>query len=259
MLVRLISDMHLEFGKDWEQAIVELPEDSETVLVVAGDIDTGLDACHFLQEVSSRFRHVVYVMGNHEFYGGNDLLRLPGQIREELEDFDKISLLEKDSVVIGNVRFVGTTCWTNIANEDPTIMMIIEQGMADYGQIKIDGQRIFAPDTIAEHKKSVAFLETELEKEHDGPTIVVTHHLPSFQSVHPMFHSRSAMALNPGFYSNLEGLMHEFKIDYWFHGHTHQTVEYDVNGCKVRMNPWGYGEDVSVENPLFKADWRIEV
>jgi predicted phosphodiesterase len=259
MLIRLISDIHLEFGKDWAPALIELPEDSETVLVVAGDVNTGLDACEFLQQVSSRFHHVVYVMGNHEFYG-NDLHLLRDEMREELSDFDKVTLLENESLVLGDVRFVGTTLWTNMAKENPTIMVIVEQAMADYGYItKNGGQRIFAPDTIALNKIAVAYLEEELAKEHDGATVVVTHHLPSFQSVHPMFHRQPEMSINPGFYSDLENLMHAYKIDYWLHGHTHQSSGYEVNGCKVRMNPLGYYSVEDSENLLFRPDWRIEV
>lgn len=259
MLVRLVSDIHLEFGKDWEPIVPELPEDSETVLVAAGDIDNGLDACEFLQQTAHRFLHTIYVLGNHEFYRGNDLHLLPGQIREELSDFPNITLLENETLVVGNVRFLGTTLWTDMAKENPTIMLIVEQGMADYGQIKKGGRRIFATDTIAVHKEAVKFLEEELPKEHDGPTIVVTHHLPSFQSVHPMFHRAGVNALNPGFYSSLDYLLVEHDIAYWFHGHTHATVEYEIAGTKVRMNPLGYGPVDRKENPNFTPTWRIEV
>ncbi len=260
MLVRLVSDIHLEFGKDWEPIVPELPEDSESVLVVAGDIDTGLDACEFLQQVAHRFLHTIYVLGNHEFYGGNDLHLLPGQVREGLADFPNITLLENETLVVGNVRFLGTTLWTDMANENPTIMLIVERGMADYGQIKKNGgERIFAPDTIAVHKLAVKFLEEALPKEHDGPTIVVTHHLPSFQSVHPMFHRPGVNAINPGFYSSLDGLMVDNDIAYWFHGHTHATVEYEIEGTRVRMNPLGYAPVERKENPQFSPTWRIEV
>ena len=97
-----------------------------------------------------------------------------------------------------------------------------------------------------------------MPKKHEGPTIVVTHHLPSFDSIHPMFHRSGVNALNPGFYSSLDYLLVEQDIDYWFHGHSHATVEYEIAGTKVRMNPLGYG-NVGVENSGFNPNWRIEV
>lgn len=257
MLVRLVSDMHLEFGKDWESVVPELPEDGDTILVAAGDIATGVDACDFLQQVSSRFAHVLYVMGNHEFYH-NDITTLANDVREELEYFDKVTLLDMDVKVLGDVRFVGTTLWTNINHENPTSMVLIEQGMADYGYIKNAGKLLRASDTVALHKEAVEFIMETLNEEHDGPTIVVTHHLPSFKSVHPMFHRNPAAAINPGFYSDLDGIMHAYDIAYWFHGHTHQSLEYEIAGTKVRMNPCGYGEPGD-ENKNFDPNWRVEV
>lgn len=257
MLVRLVSDMHLEFGKDWETVVPELPEDGDTILVVAGDIDTGTDACEFLQQVSSRFAHVLYVLGNHEFYN-NDIDTLAGYIREELEDFDKITLLDNESLVLGDIRFIGSTLWTDIGGGNPTAMVLIEQGMADYSQIRRGGRRIFAPDTIALHKEAVDFIVDTLNEEHDGPTIVVTHHLPSFKSVHPMFHRQPMASINAGFYSNLEGIINAYDIAYWFHGHTHCSMDYEIEGTKVRANPCGYGEP-GEENENFDPNWRIEL
>ena len=259
MLVRLLSDIHLEFGNGWESLLPEMPEDSETVLVVAGDVASGVDGCDFLQQVSPRFQHVLYVLGNHEFYRNNDLCLLPGAIKEELSDFPTIDLLDNDTVILGGTRFVGSTLWTDMEDEDPTVMVLIEQGMMDYVQIRTNGRRIRAEDTIALFKQAVAFLDSELSVEHDGPTIVVTHHLPSFKSVHPMFRQMPAAAINGGFCSDLEWMLENHDIDYWFHGHTHQTVSYEIAGTKVRMNPLGYGSLYNLENPLFETEWRIEL
>jgi predicted phosphodiesterase len=259
MLIRLVSDIHLEFGNPWEEAVPEMPEDPETVLVVAGDVASGVDACDFLQQVSSRFQHVLYVMGNHEFYRGNDLHLLAADIKEELSDFPTVDLLDNDTVVVGGTRFIGSTLWTDMEDEDPTAMILIEQGMNDYRQIRKNGRRITAEDTIAVHKLAVAFIDSELAIEHDGPTVVVTHHLPSFKSVHSMFRQMPAAAINGGFCSNLEWLLEKHDIDYWFHGHTHQTVSYEIAGTKVRMNPLGYGSVHNLENPLFETEWRIEL
>ena len=71
MFVRYMSDIHLEFG--WMQ-LLSVPEDKDTVLVLAGDIglifnQDQLDTLgRFLVDASVQFRAVIYVLGNHEHY-----------------------------------------------------------------------------------------------------------------------------------------------------------------------------------------------
>ena len=50
--------------------------------------------------------------------------------------------------------------------------------------------------------------------------------------------------------------MYDYAPDYWLQGHTHQTSSYEVNGCKVRMNPFGYG---AIENLHFDPLFRVEI
>jgi 3',5'-cyclic AMP phosphodiesterase CpdA len=138
-------------------------------------------------------------------------------------------------------------------------MLCVEQGMNDYGLILKSGRRIYAPDTIALHKEARAFLETTLAEPHDGPTVVVTHHLPSYQSVHPTFYNLPMSALNGGFYSDLNEIINRFDIDYWFHGHTHQAMNYQLFGTKICANPVGYAGIRGCADTGFNPSWRIEV
>ena len=248
MLVRLLSDLHQEFRP---YKIQPLPEDPETVLVLAGDIDVGVDACDYVIQQSENFAHVIYLLGNHEFYN-NDLDTLARDVANELADFPKVSFLDNSSVVIEGVNFIGSTLWSDMDNENPTSMFRIEQSLNDYDLIKNRGDKIFATDTIALFKKSVAYLELALAMS-NGPTVVVTHHGPSFKSVHPIFRNSG---INGAFTSNCERLMYDHDIDYWLQGHTHQTSSYEVNGCKVRMNPFGYG---AAENLHFDPVFRVEI
>ncbi len=250
MLVRLLSDLHQEFGL---YKVQPLPEDSETVLVLAGDIDIGVDACDFVMEQSENFAHVIYLLGNHEFYN-NDLDTLANDVADELADFPKVSFLDNSSVVIDGVRFIGSTLWSDMDNENPTSMFRIEQSLNDYALIKNAGDRIFATDTIELFKQNTAYLDQILSEPHDGPTVVVTHHGPSFKSIHPIYCNSG---INGAFASNCERLMYDHDIAYWLHGHTHQTSSYEVNRCKVRMNPFGY---VGVaENLDFDSYFRVEI
>ncbi len=257
MLIRLNSDLHLEFGYDYEVMVPPMPEDLNTTLVVPGDIHVGSQACdEFLPHMCSRFDNVIYLLGNHEFYH-HDLTEVAASIREEMGDFKNFHFLDDDTTIIHGTRFIGSTLWTDVAKGNPTSMVTIGRCMMDYECIKKAGVRLKVTDTIECHEEALEFIEGELEQQHTGPTVMVTHHMPSFNSVHPMYRTTHAAPLNPGFYSSLDHLMEFYDIDYWLHGHTHQSVEYEVGGCKVRMNPRGYGD--TPENDNYNSEFRIEV
>ena len=249
MFIRLLSDLHQEFGP---YKVQPLPEDSETVLVLAGDIAVGVDACDFVTDQSENFAHVIYLFGNHEFYN-NDLDTLADDVADKLADFPKVLFLENSSVVIEGVRFIGSTLWSDMDNEDPTSMFRIERSLNDYRVIKRGADRIFATDTIALFKQNMTYLDQALSESHDGPTVVVTHYLPSFKSVHTIYVNSQS---NGAFASNCERLMYDHDIAYWFHGHTHQSAKYEVEGCQVLANPFGYGNK---ENLTFNPTFRVEV
>jgi predicted MPP superfamily phosphohydrolase len=65
-----ISDIHLEFLPNVKSIIEKIP--SADILVLAGDIGNvthkSNDIECFLNDVKSKYRDVVYVAGNHEFY-----------------------------------------------------------------------------------------------------------------------------------------------------------------------------------------------
>lgn len=102
-----------------------------------------------------------------------------------------------------------------------------------------------------------------LHEPFDGRTVVVTHHAPHPDSVHPRF---AGNLLNPAFASDLSALMGP--ADLWIHGHVHDSFDYQVNGTRVIANPRGYAlnrqsvqspEQLEWENPLFDPRLVIEI
>jgi Icc-related predicted phosphoesterase len=88
----------------------------------------------------------------------------------------------------------------------------------------------------------------------DGRTVVVTHHAPSSQSVHPRYAND---LLTPAFASNLESLMGGDGVALWIHGHMHESYDYGAYGTRVVCNPRGYAPDAM--NPDFRPDWLIVI
>ncbi len=252
MLIRLLSDLHMEFRP---LDIEPLPEDMNTVLVLAGDLHCGAHGIEFVEEAAKRFMHVIYILGNHEFYGF-DINAVAPMIREVIKDrgLQNVTFLDNETLEFQGVRFIGSTMWSDMDKKNPLSMHLIEKSLNDYHVILRNGIKLRAPYTIALFDEAVAFIEGELKKDFDGPTVVVTHFAPSAKSIHPIYQESR---INGAYCSDLDHLLHYYDIDYWFHGHTHQTVFYEVGGTKVRMNPFGYRE--VAENLNFDPLFRVEV
>jgi predicted phosphodiesterase len=99
-------------------------------------------------------------------------------------------------------------------------------------------------------------LQDRLDEDFEGKTVVVTHHLPSIQSVSERYKDSDLSAC---FASNLDYLFGE-KVDVWIHGHTHDSLDYTVCGTRVICNPRGYERYGSgPENYDFNPELTIEI
>jgi hypothetical protein len=118
------------------------------------------------------------------------------------------------------------------------------------------GRRLYRPtDSRLWHQQSRAWLRAALQQPALGPRVVVTHHLPSWQSVAPRYQSAIS---NPAFASDLDDLF--APVDLWVHGHTHVSVDYQIDRCRVLCNPRGYARpNGAFENPQFDPECVVEL
>lgn len=265
MKIQLISDIHLEFGHK-----VQIDNAGADVLVLAGDIccarhlkkieddfmPTPIErknTINFFNECASKFRNVIYIMGNHEHYKHtfNDTAK---NIRERLLENvpSNFYFLDNETVHINGVKFIASTLWTDMNNRCPLTMNKLQVGMNDFHLIKYrnnkDDYYKFQPQhAYEEHVKSRNFIANEIDNTPDDTSIVVvSHHLPSFKSVPAIYANDTHM--NGGYASNLEKLMID-NVKLWLHGHTHIPCDYTLNNTRVVCNPHGYpGEN---KNPNF--------
>ncbi len=82
MHVQVTSDNHIEFLNDKSQFAKGLAVNSD-ILIVAGDLGTHSCIIEVLKQLCAKFKHIVYVTGNHEFYKSS----FP-QVRATLRDFE---------------------------------------------------------------------------------------------------------------------------------------------------------------------------
>ena len=253
MLFRIVSDLHLELDNPFIPPFMK--EDKETVLILAGDIHTGLNVVPWIRSLSERFAHIVYICGNHDFYG-NDLKTLPLQLENAFLDISNVHYLHNSIIRLNNIRIIGSTLWTDMADKNPLAMFKIQQFMNDYVQIKLNKRKIRATDIITEFNVARTFIEEELRKPFDGKTVVVTHHAPSYKSVHQRFIHEGQ--INNAYYSDLDYLFYDYEnIALWVHGHMHNSFDYKINNSRIICNPFGYhGYEL---NPNFDPYFIVEI
>lgn len=263
----ILSDLHLEFApfQPPDPAIYD-------IAVLAGDIWTGPKAVHWARRDSTfGGRPVVFVPGNHEFYG-SERTRALELLREQAAG-SNVHLLDREEAILGGVRFLGATLWTDFEIDVPrgtdvaTAMRDATRGLNDFaGQIRErslypPSSSRFTPQHAArEHRGSRAWLLARLEEPVDASavfaTVVVTHHGPSANSMHPMY---EGSRLNPCFYSELPDRYFQTAA-LWIHGHTHSSSDYLHHRTRVVANPRGYvnwkGDN---ENDEFKLGLVIKL
>jgi predicted phosphodiesterase len=235
--VHVLSDLHLERGGEPPAAV------DADVVVLAGDIGRGVQG---LRTAIGWWpgQRILYVAGNHEPYG-HGLPGLIGELRIVASAANgRVSVLERDEVVIGGVRFLGCTLWSAFdvagARERARAMAICGDLVNDYEHIAWTPQaRTLRPqDTLRLHRASRRWLAHRLASGFGGPTVVVTHHAPLPPRERIADPLRRALA--GAFVSDLTDLMEADRVALWIHGHTHRRVDVAVRGTRVVSNPRGY-------------------
>lgn len=249
MLLREMSDAHLEIAPYYVPPMVG---DEDTVMMLSGDICTAHSLggnVHQFFESLRRFKAVVYIPGNHEYYRGHlekDDLKISSWLKEH--GYDNVHYLNMGSVVIDDVAFIGATLWTDINHGDPLSRISVDAGLNDYRVIRTGAyRRIRTQDTICKHITHKAFLFDELTRLRPEVrcTVVMSHHAPSELSVHPKY---AGSPLNAAYFSNMENEILENGPDLWVHGHMHDNFRYTLGNTEVVCNPRGYCQILDKEN-----------
>jgi predicted phosphodiesterase len=248
--LQIVSDLHLG------QAAFALPPTDADAIVLAGDVARPREAVAW---ASALGKPVLYVPGNHEFYGSS-LDATIAQLRA-LCAGTPVRLLHDEAVVLQGVRILGTTLWT--AFELPGLpareaaVQAATSFMRDFQRIRLrEGEEALlrADDCAALFRRHSAWLRQALAQPHAGPTVVISHHAPSLRSIHPRF---AGSAVNLCFVSDAESLL--AGVDLWVHGHTHDSFDYRVGATRVLCNPRGYARDGVPENARFEPALVVQV
>jgi len=282
MKIAVASDLHLEFG---DLDIVNT--DNAEVLILSGDICVVADLDmrdrrqtelgfaryrserfhDFFERCAANFPHVIYVMGNHEYYH-SDFATALGEMRRKLAHLPNLYVLEREVKVINDVTFIGGTLWTDMNNHDSLTLYHMRTMMNDFrviqnsttpvhfrtqeGEFRTRVGKFMPEDAVTEHVKMKQYIQSVVQGNHDTKYVVVGHHSPSKQSTHEMYANDTVM--NGGYSSNLdEFIMDHPQIKLWTHGHTHHVFDYVIGETRVVCNPRGYhGHEARAD------EWQIK-
>lgn len=258
--IHIISDLHLEGNKEYTHKQPECD-----LVIMAGDLHPAGAYSKGIRWLKSTFtKPVVYIAGNHEYYAYpvtmnevEDTIK----IYIEREKPNKIHFLQNDVFYFNDLRIIGSTMWTNfdLSGNVTESMNYAKYSMNDYFHscYNKQGEFLTPQNTKDEHDMSVEYIVSELSKPFDGKTIVVTHHCPHPNSIHPKYIDDK---LNPAFTSDLSNIIEKMEPHYWIHGHTHSSFNYKIFNTNVICNPMGYRSRMGkLENPDFIEDLVIDV
>jgi Icc-related predicted phosphoesterase len=260
MRVQFIADFHTEFfnfnkfDKLMEAYLPPHPMDSKTVLCCSGDMGTYAHYPStykpFFAHVSKRFKAVIVVPGNHSWYNTAGVWGNEKEFWKDKKIPGNIFYLDNEVKLIQDVLFVGSCLWTSFNDLNPISMMVAQRGMSDFNCIKVRNYEVsgvygtlinsgkLTPEcSVVRHYESVQFIKDCFRAYNDKKVVVITHHLPSEQSVDPNYKGDS---LNPAYYTSLDTLIMHHQPAVWAHGHTHGSQDYMIDNTRVICNPLGY-------------------
>jgi Icc-related predicted phosphoesterase len=242
-IIKLISDLHIDFDDNNLDFIQSIPHDNVDVLICAGDLVTaGNIEKQFdsFKIMSDNFKNVIFVLGNHDFYGHHiqEVYEIINNFQSKLSNF---FLLNNSRIIIEGYWFTGCTLWF------PQTKPAMHPNWVDYANIK-GSEGSSSHDIWQEFNKSYRYLQDNLQQ----GDILVTHHLGSYEQIASRWRgSRS----NCFFVGDIENIILEKKPILHLMGHSHEPL----NGLRVGQtlcyrNPRGYPyEDVGFD-PGFILD-----
>jgi hypothetical protein len=223
------------------------------ILVVPGGLGVIVSAVECLSKLG---RPVVYVPGVQE-YRGRDITDVVELGREAARD-TQVHVLDRGSVVLDGVRFLGMTMWSSpegsrlltnewysSANEElkdirngrwwlestdkelASALCVANNWPVPSEQARAAEQRLHPVISLCENRRALVWLSQVMDKEFSGPTVVVTHFEPLPRVRHGSTVERDS--------NRIRSLLkqHPNAADLWLHGHSDTPGDQVVEAVRV--------------------------
>lgn len=215
MKLHILSDLHCDLGGD-----VEIPALDVDVVILAGDIDNGIDSLHWA--IRTFRKRTLFVLGNHETSARNTK-----KYQEfcELAKGTVVRILDNDKFEYNGIRFLGCTLWA------PTNKRMAKS-----------------------MEESIVWLQDNVSQPFDGDTVVITHYSPLHESLkqESLIDTKLASRLSV----DLREFIENSNVSLWVHGHIHKVQDYVCGRTRIVCNPRGYAD---MEVPNFDPGFTVEI
>lgn len=214
---QIASDLHIEMFEYTPKSSLFINPKAQ-VLILAGDIGRVHkyeQLKEFLEDVCDKFTHVLYVLGNHEYY---TIRHLPERNMEQIlydmnkikKDIPNLHILNRSSVLIDNVCISGCTLWSNPQGEVPNFI------------VRIPG--ITTKKYKELHEKDLHYIESMIEycQKKKYKLLVITHHPPTYDVTQVNRNKEQYKFL---YASHLDDLLVPDKVHTWVCGHVHKNFD----------------------------------
>jgi hypothetical protein len=239
-----MSDIHIETLENY--VIEDFITPTADILILAGDIGrvTKYNQLEkFLQDLCPKFKLVLYVLGNHEYYRVEGMR--PLSMEEILQDINNIAtkipnlyILNRNSIIIGDVCIAGCTLWSRVNIDIPPYIVKIPRVNSYKYNYMFNKDFAYIQDMVKYCQKNKLKL------------VVVTHHCPTFAFTRRYGNDKFRSL----YCTDLEHMLDEKNIHTWICGHVH--INFDVvfkNGTRLVSNQRGKGKDNITDFSLTKV------
>ena len=221
MKLLIMSDLHFEFQTfSMKKKFLDQNWPKHDICVIAGDVSNAIGLYDSLKLLMLKFKRIIYVSGNHEYYNGSI-----ESVNQTINAFEQIeenfTWLNNNSVSIDGITFYGGTLWYPECLNPKIKFGINDVYIKDYENIQI------------EHTKFLNGLLTIPKN-----SVIISHHLPHPNSIAQQFKGNE---FNHFFVHDCSKQIHDLNPKLWIHGHTHNFFDYKLNsGTRIVCNPFGY-------------------
>ena len=263
----LCSDLHIEY---WDKSLnretyacspkqfpLVLQKTDSDILVVAGDVsdDIGL-SLEYLNFLSTNYKKVLFVDGNHEHITKYPNLFTEDEIAEKLKKIQnpKLVYLGSNNYYNNGTLFIGECGWWDYDTQQSR-----EKGMNYFEgwieSLNNENSALKFMDNVSlySYYQNKKMKQTLIESENDeniNEIIIVTHTVPKKE-----FAVKSDLKIETTFQlqSHASDLLKvSSKVKMWIFGHTHFEFDVNIDGVRYLSHPRGRPEDFNREKYSFK-------
>lgn len=247
----LVNDLHV----DTYHVNYRLPASDKTILVVAGDVSNRFSrTCEFLEHARTVYETVLFVDGNHEWYGWQSEMNKSYSQLARMVQKTGAHFLHKNPYIVGDCAFIGANGWYDLAvnNNIQASEQALRHQMGDYSNIW-QWQKLTTPQQQAYQQSFV--LSTQLQRINARSDIqkcvVVTHTVPRKDLIAAHRNPNSALTgcfVNTQLHNILQNDSNK-KVKVWCFGHTHDQSDCVRDNIRYVNNCRGYPKEKTVWHP----------